>query len=56
MSPNFSKPNQFLYFTYLYYIIYLLQLAFLPFAYVMDSWRWKLFTGEIDNTNMNEAW
>ena len=32
------------------------QLAFLPFAYVMDSWRWKLFTGEIDDSNMNEEW
>ena len=22
----------------------------------MDLWRWKLFTGEIDNTNMNKEW
>ena len=32
------------------------QLAFLPFAYTMDLWRWRLFTGEIDETNMNEEW
>ena len=24
------------------------QLAFLPFALAMDSWRWKLFEGDID--------
>jgi peptidyl-dipeptidase A len=22
----------------------------------MDSWRWRLFTGDIDETNMNEEW
>ena len=31
-------------------------MAFLPFAYTMDSWRWQLFTGEIDNSNLNKAW
>ena len=36
--------------------ILIFQLSFLPFAYVMDSWRWKLFTGEIDDSNLNEAW
>ena len=33
-----------------------LQLAFLPFAYVMDSWRWKLFTGDIAPENLNAEW
>ncbi len=39
-----------------YYYSFSFQLAFLPFAYVLDSWRWKLFEGKINDTNMNEAW
>ncbi len=32
------------------------QLVFLPFAYTMDLWRWRLFTDEISEANMNEEW
>ena len=32
------------------------QLVFLPFAYKMDLWRWRLFTGSLDESNMNNEW
>merc|ERR1712038_623309 len=32
------------------------KLAFLPFALSMDSWRWKLFEGDINKENMNSEW
>ena len=40
---------------YLFHVA-LQKLVFLPFAYTMDLWRWKLFTGEIQESNMNEEW
>lgn len=32
------------------------KVVFLPFAYLMDNWRWKVFRGEIDETNYNQKW
>jgi peptidyl-dipeptidase A len=32
------------------------KVSFLPFGYLMDQWRWKVFSGEITPENYNEAW
>ncbi|GIT63827.1 MAG: hypothetical protein Ct9H300mP22_2270 [Gammaproteobacteria bacterium] len=32
------------------------KIAFLPFALVVDQWRWQIFNGEIAPENYNEAW
>jgi peptidyl-dipeptidase A len=32
------------------------KLAFLPFGFVVDQWRWKVFSGEIAPANYNQAW
>ncbi len=32
------------------------KLAFLPFAYVMDKWRWNVFRGIINESNYNQEW
>ena len=32
------------------------KLTFLPFAYVMDQWRWSLFTGEVPDQDINSYW
>lgn len=32
------------------------KLAFLPFGFVVDTWRWKLFRGEIPEENWNTEW
>ncbi|XP_068203987.1 angiotensin-converting enzyme-like isoform X2 [Palaemon carinicauda] len=32
------------------------KLAFLPFAYAMDSWRWGIFDGSIKERDWNCAW
>ncbi|MHA6288566.1 M2 family metallopeptidase [Maricaulis sp. CAU 1757] len=32
------------------------KIAFLPFAVMMDQWRWRVFRGEITPENYNEAW
>jgi len=32
------------------------KIAFMPFAYLMDKWRWGVFSGEITPTNYNKAW
>ncbi|XP_064108424.1 angiotensin-converting enzyme-like [Macrobrachium nipponense] len=32
------------------------KIAFLPFAYAMDSWRWGLFDGSIPEKDWNCAW
>lgn len=32
------------------------KLAFLPFGYLMDKWRWDVFRGKIDETNYNQKW
>ncbi len=30
--------------------------AFLPFAYLVDQWRWKVFSGEVGPQGYNKAW
>uniref|UniRef100_A0A8C4QHG6 Angiotensin-converting enzyme n=1 Tax=Eptatretus burgeri TaxID=7764 RepID=A0A8C4QHG6_EPTBU len=32
------------------------KIAFLPFAYLMDQWRWKVFDGRISSTEYNKQW
>jgi peptidyl-dipeptidase A len=32
------------------------KVAFLPFARLIDEWRWKVFAGEITPENYNSAW
>lgn len=32
------------------------KVAFLPFGYLVDQWRWKVFSGEIKPDDYNSAW
>jgi peptidyl-dipeptidase A len=32
------------------------RFAFLPFALVVDEWRWKVFSGEVKPADYNKAW
>jgi len=32
------------------------KVAFLPFGYLVDQWRWKVFSGEIGPAEYNKAW
>ena len=32
------------------------KIAFLPFALALDTWRWQVFSGEIQPANYNKAW
>ncbi|HYE73316.1 MAG TPA: M2 family metallopeptidase [Blastocatellia bacterium] len=32
------------------------KVAFLPFAYLIDQWRWKVFSGETGPNDYNKAW
>ncbi|XP_034715811.1 angiotensin-converting enzyme [Etheostoma cragini] len=32
------------------------KIAFLPFGYLMDQWRWKVFDGRIPSTEYNKEW
>lgn len=32
------------------------NVAFLPFGYLVDQWRWKVFSGEIKPEDYNSAW
>ncbi len=32
------------------------RVAFLPFGYMIDQWRWKVFSGEIKPAEYNKAW
>lgn len=32
------------------------KVAFLPFGYLMDQWRWKVFSGEIGSGEYNKGW
>ncbi len=32
------------------------KVAFLPFGYIMDKWRWDLFSGQVSDKNMNRHW
>ena len=32
------------------------KIAFLPFGYLMDKWRWGVFSGEISSADLNCEW
>lgn len=32
------------------------KVAFLPFGYLVDQWRWKVFAGEVGPQDYNKAW
>jgi peptidyl-dipeptidase A len=32
------------------------KVAFLPFGYMVDQWRWKVFSGEIQPADYNQGW
>ncbi|MDQ5843964.1 MAG: M2 family metallopeptidase, partial [Acidobacteriota bacterium] len=32
------------------------KVAFLPFGYLVDQWRWKVFSGEVGPNDYNRAW
>jgi len=32
------------------------KVAFLPFGYLVDQWRWKVFSGEVKPDGYNKAW
>jgi len=32
------------------------KIAFLPFGYLVDQWRWKVFSGEIKPEDYNKGW
>jgi len=32
------------------------RVAFLPFGFVIDQWRWKVFSGEVKPEDYNKAW
>ncbi|XP_066301016.1 angiotensin-converting enzyme-like isoform X4 [Branchiostoma lanceolatum] len=34
----------------------LAKLAFLPFGYMIDKWRWRVFSGDITPDNYNTGW
>ena len=34
----------------------LVNIAFLPFGYAVDKWRWSVFSGENDVTEFNPNW
>ena len=32
------------------------KIAFLPFGYLIDQWRWKVYSGEVKPADYNDAW
>ncbi|ERE69255.1 angiotensin-converting enzyme-like isoform 1 [Cricetulus griseus] len=32
------------------------KIAFIPFSYLMDQWRWRVFDGSITKENYNQEW
>ena len=32
------------------------KIAFLPFGYLIDQWRWSVFSGETQPDKYNEKW
>ncbi len=34
----------------------LAKVSFLPFGYLVDQWRWKVFSGEVGSGDYNKAW
>ncbi|XP_050739110.1 angiotensin-converting enzyme-like isoform X1 [Eriocheir sinensis] len=38
------------------YAMALDKIAFLPFGYLMDKWRWEVFSGQTTSSNLNARW
>ncbi|XP_045138200.1 angiotensin-converting enzyme-like isoform X1 [Portunus trituberculatus] len=38
------------------YAMALDKIAFLPFGYLMDKWRWEVFRGDTTSSNLNTRW
>ena len=34
----------------------LMKVAFLPYGFLIDQWRWKVFSGAITEENYNTEW
>ena len=34
----------------------LMKVAFLPYIFLIDQWRWKIFSGAITEENYNAEW
>lgn len=32
------------------------KIAFIPFSYLIDQWRWRVFDGSITKENYNQEW
>lgn len=32
------------------------KVAFIPFSYLIDQWRWRVFDGGITKENYNQEW
>lgn len=32
------------------------KVAFVPFSYLIDQWRWRVFDGSITKDNYNQEW
>lgn len=32
------------------------KIVFLPFAYILDKWRWDVFQGNVTSSNYNQHW
>ena len=32
------------------------KIAFVPFSYLVDQWRWRVFDGSITKENYNQEW
>ena len=32
------------------------KIAFLPFGYIMDLWRWDVFSGNVTERDLNRHW
>lgn len=32
------------------------KVAFLPFGYLIDQWRWSVFRGDTNSSNYNQHW
>jgi len=32
------------------------KVAFLPFGYIMDKWRWDVFSGDVSSADLNRHW
>ena len=32
------------------------QIMFIPYAYIMDKWRWEVYSGDISRDEYNAKW